>query len=61
MTIEETIEYLEQLLLDDTLSPEVKFGIQQAIQKLKRDQNLETLKQVIEIIAALLGIGATLN
>ena len=60
MNIKETIEYLKKLLLDESLSPEVKYGIKEAIKKLQRDQSVETLKEVIEIIAALIGIGSDL-
>lgn len=58
MTLEETIEYLEQLLDDESLPAEVKLGISEALKKLKKDRSLSTIKDVIEIIAALLGIGS---
>lgn len=60
MTLEETIEYLEQLLNDESLPAEVKLGISEALKKLKKDRSLSTIKDVIEIIATLLGIGSHL-
>ena len=60
MNITETIEYLKKLLLDKSLSSEVKYGIKEAIKKLQNDQSKETIIEVIKIIVEIIGIGSDL-
>lgn len=58
MTHKEIIEYTEQLLLDDTLTGEIKLGLEEALKKLKKDRTRDNINLAIEIIKILLGIGS---